>query len=249
MAKPYLERLALVTATLNIEQSAECLESWATLAAYRYPTFVIKGEYGVVPAFAEGVRLAFQNGAQAVLALHDDVLIEEADWDLKVLHALDSGYTFGGFGGALTLGAEDIYRTDYNPMQLARGGFVSNMREAEAHGRRSTFPQECVCFDGFSQLGTKAWFGRAWEELEKLGFVHHFYDGGLGCLAKRYGAQPGVLVPVKCHHFGGRTAVANTDYHQWAKEQVVGGDQGFWEDSHRIGYEAFRNELPLRVPR
>lgn len=204
---------------------------------------------GVVSAFATGVRSAFADGAEAVLCLHDDLLIEEDGWDQRVLTYLTNvGYNdaYFGFGGGTGLGADDIYQTEYNPMQLARQGFWSNMRDAEAHGQRAVHPRRVSCFDGFSAGGTADWFEKAWTELEGLGLKHHAYDGALGCLAREFNAF-GILLPIACHHFGGRTAVADQNYHAWAKTQPEGSDAGFWEKSHRIVYERFRSVLPLRV--
>jgi hypothetical protein len=202
---------------------------------------------GVVPAFAKGVARAFQDGAQAVVCLHDDVLIEQDHWDEDVALVLSKGVKFAGFGGAVSLGSADLYQRPYDPMQLARGGFVSNMRDAEAHGRHYHRPVPCVCFDGFCQIGTKDWFGTAWAALVDMGIRHHFYDGMLGCLAARAGVQPGLMIPVACHHFGGRTAVGNAVYQEWAKLQLEDGDHGFWLEAHRKGYEEFRDVLPLYV--
>lgn len=202
---------------------------------------------GVVPAFAKGVASAFNDGAHAVLCLHDDLLIEQEGWDIVVDEALARNVRFAGFGGATQLGSADLYQTPYQPMQLVRGGFVSNLRDAEAHGRRSRVPLPCVCFDGFSQLGTSDWFGTAWAALVDMGIKHHFYDGLLGCLAARAKVQPGRMLPIACHHFGGRTAVGNADYQAWAKTQDPEGDQGFWLEAHRKGYEEFRDVLPLSV--
>lgn len=273
--KPKNSQLAIVTATVDPQQAEACFASWERTSAYACSSYIVYSRFspepltpqridhtrkapyaavitrhggGVVPAFAEGVAHAFRDGAEAVLCLHDDVEILEQDWDLRVLDALDLGVRFAGFGGATSLGSADLYRTPYDPMQLARGGFVSNMRDAEAHGRRSVVPVPCVVFDGFSQLGTKDWFGEAWQVLVGLGVVHHFYDGMLGCLAARAGVQPGVMIPVACHHWGGRSAVGNAAYQAWAREQTPEGDQGFWQQAHRIGYDAFSDCLPLRVP-
>lgn len=245
--KPKNDRLAIVTATLGEEGQEACLASWASRAAYDLPLYVVANHFGVVPAFAEGVAQAFADGAEAVIALHDDVRIDHRDWDVLVQAQLDAGVKFAGFGGATQLGSAELYQTPYHPMQLARGGFVSNMQDAEAHGRRSQQPVRCVCFDGFSQIGTKDWFGAAWQRLAEAGIQHHFYDGMLGCLAARMGKQPGVMIPVACHHFGGRSAVGSQAYQAWAKNQIAEGDQGFWLQSHLWGYEEFMDVLPLRV--
>lgn len=248
--KPHNTRLAVVTASLlsaRDEVRDDCLRSWTDHATYHLLTYVIEGHYGVVPAFAEGVAKAFAEGAEAVVCLHDDVRIDQPDWDGCVQEALDGGVKFAGFGGATHLGSADLYQTPYDPMQLARGGFVSNMQDAEAHGRRCREGVRCVVFDGFCQIGTKDWFEDAWVFLGKSGIQHHWYDGALGCLAARAGVQPGWLIPVTCHHFGGRTAVGSQEYQAWARMQEPDGDQGFWLQSHRWGYEEFQDILPLRV--
>jgi hypothetical protein len=243
--KPVNARLAIVTATLG--EDSPCVQSWSRLAAYEIPIYTVRDHMGVVPAFAEGVRFAFEEGAEAVMAIHDDVEILQPDWDLVVMEALSQGVKFAGFGGATSLGSADLYHTPYDPMQLARGGFVSNMRDAEAHGMRSRVPVQCVCFDGFCNIGTREWFKAAWEWLAHSGITHHLYDSLLGCLAARAGVQPGLMLPVACHHHGGRTAVGNVMYQAWAKEQDRDGDQGFWETAHRIGYNEFKDVLPMEV--
>ncbi len=245
--KPHRRDLAIVTASLDLGRSQACRDSWADRAVYDYTTYGIAGTYGVVPAFAQGVALAFAEGAEAVVCLHDDVRIEEDDWDLQVLEALARGVKFAGFGGGTQLGSADLYHTPYDPMQLARGGFVSNLRDAEAHGRRSRSPEQCVVFDGFCQIGTKDWFGVAWQTLAKSGYIHHWYDGALACLAARAHVQPGLMIPVACHHYGGQTAVGSAAYQAWARTQHPEGDQGFWLASHAKGYEQFGDVLPFTV--
>lgn len=209
-------------------------------------TILHRHQGGVVPAFAEGVEAAYVGGAQAVLCLHDDVLIDEDDWDSTLANLVTLGMRFGGFGGAKGLGSDSLYKAPYDPMQLARQDFVSNMRDAEAHGRRLLHSEPCVCFDGFSQFGDGDWFRQAWRWLGASGIQHHFYDGILGCIAARYRVA-GWLIPVACHHFGGRTAVADEFYQAWAKGVHPDGDQGFWVQAHEIGYREFADVLPLRV--
>jgi hypothetical protein len=271
MAKPLNSRLAIVTASLDPQAAGliTCLVSWRTHSTYELPLYVVvswltqeppgpvpaqgtmqvihRAGGGVVPAFAEGVARAFADGAEAVCCFHDDLRIDQDGWDVVVQDALDSGVQFAGFGGAQGLGHGDLYKVPYRPMQLARQGFLSNMQDAEAHGQRVLVPTPAVVFDGFSQIGTRDWFAAAWAWLAASGVQHHFYDGMLGCLAARAGVQPGRLLPVRCHHFGGRTAVGNPDYILWAQGQTPGGDQGFWEHAHWVGYTAFKDVLPLRL--
>ena len=247
--RPHNHRLAVVTACLDpaSEGTVDCLASWQHTARYDLPTYVVGGVYGVVPAFASGVQQAFADGAESVCCFHDDLRIDQVGWDVVVQEVLDSGVKFAGFGGATQLGSADLYQTPYDPMQLARGGFVSNMQDAEAHGRRSTGLTPCVCFDGFCQIGTKDWFAQAWQWLEESGVYHHGYDGMLGCLAARAGVQPGMMIPVACHHYGGRTAVGSQDYQRWAFGIDTLGDQGLWLRAHQVWYESFKDVLPLRL--
>lgn len=290
--KPINDRLAIVTASTNLGRAKDCLQSWRDRAAYACPTVIVlngvgdqpmpdadlgtlllrRAEHdGVVPAFAAGVTAALEHTkAEFIICLHDDVLIEQDGWDVMVLDHFIQRPACGlaGFGGGKTLGATNIYQVPYDPMQLARGTFMSNMRDAEAHGQRWLMSERVACLDGFSQIGRRAfWEGRYSETfnqaanigkaahdrypdgnlfdlMEKWGIVHHAYDAALGCFAKRLGWDVWTL-PVACHHFGGRTAVADTKYHDWAKAQIDDGDQGFWKASHRIVYDQFRDVLPI----
>lgn len=236
------------------EKDRQAYEAWTKQGSYAVTeafapgvTTLFREGGGVVPAFAQGVMHAFKDGAQAVLCLHDDVLMEEDDWDRWLdFPDLDLIPRFAGFGGSRSLGSPRIYHDPYDPMQLARGAFASNLREAEQHGRRTKVAEPAVVFDGFAQFGTQDWFEDAWRWLWESGIQHHAYDAALGCLAAR-ARVPGVLLPVQCHHFGGATAVGNADYQQWAKSVHPQGDQGFWIDAHRTVYSAFRDVLPVQV--
>jgi hypothetical protein len=279
--------LAIVTATTQLDQARPCIESWiryaqtppaiylvlngaalspeAAFETARYAGVYNAHDYlGSVPAFRRGVDMALKADHPIIACLHDDYEILEHGWDAKVWLYFTRHPQMGlaGFGGAIGLGSEHIYKQPYDPMQLARRGFRSNLVDAEAHGIRSLLAEPVACLDGFSQIGRRAfWEGctvekgrigetaerhRPWTVLENLGFIHHFYDGALGCVARRYGWETW-YVPLRSQHHGGGTAVGDPGYQEWAKTQVEGGDHGFWEAAHTIGYEAFRDVLPLRV--
>jgi len=203
-----------------------------------------------VPAFAWGVSAAYRllGPNDLIACLHDDLLIEDPDWQAKVIHHFTQ-YTaciLAGFGGAKGLGRDDIYKAPYDPYQLARIDFISNMRDAEAHGRRVTVAEQVACLDGFSQIGRAKFMLDSFSWLESRGFRHHMYDGVLGALAARAGGEAWML-PIKCHHYGGQTAVGDPGYTAWAKTQHPDGDAGFWQESHALAYQALRDILPLRV--
>lgn len=284
-------RLAVVTASTTARHR-DVLRSWRTGTHTEFSLFLVfngpevnllttdwragvlptgtsfSPEYlGTVPAFRRGVDLALGEGADVIACLHDDFVIMEDGWDTKVIRHFERYPACGlaGFGGAIGLGDSDLYQKPYEPIQLARQGFRSNLLDAEAHGLRSLLPEPVACLDGFSQIGRREfWEGRhrtqhppysdearliplrPWTVLEDLGIVHHFYDGALACLAKRYGWETW-YIPLRGHHRGGQTAVGDPGYQAWAKEQIPGGDHGFWEQAHKAAYQAFTDVLPIRV--
>lgn len=258
--KPWLDGFVVVTGTTDLDRDLDCLQSWTKRATYRWELIVVHdGHNGVfrgsVPVFAEGVQRALGHGAQVVACLHSDVRIDEDGWDARVWEHFQQHPKCGlaGFGGALGLGSDDIYQTEYTPQQLARQGFLSNMQDAEAHGARETKVRRAVCFDGFCQIGrAEFWAGHPYLHFPPLDYIvmkgvkHHAYDSWLGALAHRMGFEAW-LIPVACHHFGGRVAVGDQKYAAWAYTQDKDGDHGFWEAAHKAFYNDCRGELPLRV--
>jgi len=290
-------KLGVVTATLDWDRASSCVISWLGMATGPLHLYVVgqgkrnegwtvvtpkdlpgqvtmqgvmsKEILGVVPAFAIGVQKALEDSCDIIACLHDDLEITSTGWDQTVINLFRACPRAGlcGFGGGKGLADDDIYRTPYNPMQLARKQFISNMRDAEAHGMRSEVAQPVACLDGFSQIGLRSFWQGAhrthplqydtnlFTVMEQLGIIHHAYDAALGAYAKQLGYQVW-FVPVKCHHYGGRTAVGDARYQDWAsnyqyEDQETGrggqGDQGFWEKSHRVVYELFRDTLPIRT--
>ena len=267
-------KLGIVTATTNQPQAQTCIESWGDpdllVIVHNGPnhaeqTVPGKGQIvriwsntylGSVEAFQKGVNFALdQSDVDVIACFHDDLEIYESGWQRKLARLFkDPALGLAGFGGAIGLGSDDLYQSPYVPVQLARIGFRSNLVDAEAHGVRSLLPEQVACLDGFSQIGRREFFlgldrnyqpaERPWDLLHRLGIVHHAYDGMLGCLAARYGWTAWYL-PVACRHFGGRTAVGDQGYAKWAESR--GGDHAFWERAHRIWYDEFRDQLPLRV--
>ena len=112
--------------------------------------------------------LANMSHADTYAFLHDDVTIHDiggVEWQFDVESFIYAQHKFGmvGFGGALGLGTDDIYKRPYNLMQLARLDFISNMDEAELHGRRVTVPTQVSVLDGFCQIIQALLHMRMWE--------------------------------------------------------------------------------------
>lgn len=204
--------------------------------------------WGTVPLYLHGIMVALRQGADVVACFHDDLRIDTVEWDQVVLDHFERRpkCLLAGFGGAKGLGHPDIYKIPYEPMQLARHDFRSNMRDAEAHGSRTTEPQRVACLDGFSLIGRTNFMREAFLRMHQVGMVHHAYDSLLGAYAARAGGEAWLL-PIACHHAGGRTAVGDPRYEEWARKRHPEGDRRIWADAHAIAYEEARGILPLRV--
>lgn len=272
-------KLCVVSATTNLERAMKCFESWGNVALvivcngpahppspiFDNGTLIIHQDYlGTVPAFRAGVDYALDHtDADVIAALHDDLEIFDPDWIAKTIRLFERHPQCGlaGFGGAIGLGSDDLYIKPYDPMQLARIGFRSNLVDAEVHGIRSLLSERVACCDGFSLIGRRGFFkgqqnphvltrqpiyARPWTYFESNGIIHHAYDSLFGAYAKRLGWEVWYL-PINARHYGGRTAVGDPGYQAWAKDQIIDGDHGFWVNSHRLGYELFRDQLPIRV--
>lgn len=207
---------------------------------------------GTVNAFLAGLGVVEEAGGcedgKVVACFHDDMEIMQAGWDamVKGVFSLYPKTVLAGFGGGKGLGSEDIYNVPYNPMQLARQGFVSNMRDAEAHGRRGVKIEKLACTDGFAMIGRDRFLLEAFQLFNAKMVKHHAYDSWTGALARQAGLDC-MLIPVACHHAGGVTAVGSEAYQSWARSQRRNGDMDFWEEAHRAMYEECRGILPFRV--
>lgn len=256
--------MKIVTATTDLDRAADCLRSWRAADAdlvfavngtpgipdvARYQ-ITWSGDYlGTVQAFARGMDLALASGDPIIACLHDDLRIDDPTWQAQVEAYFADHPRCGllGFGGALGLGRPDIYRHPYDPYDLVRRDFRSNLDDAEVHGIRSLVPHRVACLDGFSQIFRREFAEtRPYQYLYDHGIFHHFYDGALGCLAHRYAWEVHYL-PIPCHHYGGRTAVGDQGYQEWALAQIPEGDQGFWLQAHKVGYQLFVDVLPIQI--
>ncbi len=273
-------KLCVVSASTDLERAWPCIKSWGDVEtilvlngdhAVDSPriqssrhTILLRQEYlGTVPAFKAGVDYTLEHtDADIIACLHDDLIIQDPLWGDKVIRRFTQHPEIGllGFGGAIGLGDADLYQKPYQPQQLARIGFRSNLQDAEVHGIRSLLAERVAVLDGFSQVGRRAfWEGhslntriahpepfRPWHVLADLGIVHHFQDGALACVAARYNWAVW-YEPIRCQHLGGQTAVGDEGYQRWAQQQVEGGDHGFWQHAHKTAYAAFKDVLPLRI--
>lgn len=201
---------------------------------------------GVVPALQRLYDMHREIGKphDLIAYLHDDVLIQEVDWDAQVLEHFAANPRVGivGFFGAKGLGDPDLYKKPYDYRQLARRDCYSNMRDAEVHGRRHLQPMQVATVDGFSMICRREFL----DEINGWGWwpehlPHHSYDNALCCMARRYKWQVW-MYPIGCHHMGGQTST-RVDF-----KSDFGMAEG---DIHLAGhthlYNEFKDVLPFSI--
>lgn len=189
--------------------------------------------------------------------LHDDLIVLERNWDARVCTTFisDPDAVLAGFSGTKGLGHSDIYKEPYHLTQLSRQGpLLSNLYlHAEFHGERTTETQPVAFVDGFSLILRQSFLdvidGWSWWPKE---CVHHAYDYGIACQAKRSGGSVW-LVPVDCDHGvqdpvnHGRSAGTSGSNHYQKLAATYGGDAAVHAASHRFVYDEFKDVLPIRV--
>jgi hypothetical protein len=195
--------------------------------------FHIPYKMGAVEAMTLGAEMCV---GDYIAFLHDDIEIHDQDWVSKVENFFAGNPRIGmiGFGGAIGLGTDDIYKRPYDLHQLARIDFVSNMVDAEAHGRRSTEPVQVAVLDGFIQIiRTKAYEEvGGWKRVKDLGVTFHCYDTAMACLLHAAEWETWML-PISCTHLGGRTSTT-PEYDEWLRKQGINGDLEVHQAAHRV---------------
>lgn len=246
--------MCIITAHAGADSLKAAISSW-TGCEYKEPEYgkdspllvlgsrplvaIVNGRDGMLPAFQYG----FENTSSEILAyFHDDLLLDSMLWPERVLFEFEDP-TVGvvGFGGATGHGDPAMYRKPYDYRQLARNNFMSNMKDAEAHGKRFTEECDVAVLDGFALIVRRELLEKAggWPLKTPIGYI--CYDYWLCCMARRLGYRIR-LVGVPCTHLGGQTFV----------KLGIGKDPKHWkqyEDSHRYIYDEFKDVLPYEVPR
>lgn len=239
-----------------LDQATSTVDEWSEILVWAngthlnfedaYGTLTVGGSeknIGVTPALHKLYEMALASKVEDddwVLFLHDDTIILEQWWSGKVEKWLSErpNAVLFGFGGARGLGDPDIYQKPYELIQLARRDFISNMKNAELHGRRVTEPTRVATLDLFS-IGAKVSF------LKELGGwnwwpeVHHSMDNAICLEAKRRGGEVWMF-PIECDHLGGQTST-KTDF-----QKDFGEAEGrIHARGHEILYERYRDVLPV----
>ena len=200
--------------------------------------FVLDGREGMLPAYQRAFEWAEHYDILAFI--HDDVIIYDPQWHEKVLKEFeDPQVGLVGFGGATGHGDPRMYKKPYEYTQLGRSNFLSNMRDAENHGKRYVGSRDVAVLDGFALIVRRSVLDLVgcWPMATPIGYV--CYDYWVCCMVRRLGYRIRV-VGVACDHLGGQTFV----------KLCIGRDPKHWQqylDSHRYIYDEFKDVLPCEV--
>ena len=213
--------------------------------------YVQQPNIGLVPAYQalyERHREDAGLTSAVVLYMHDDVTIPEQDgefWAFKILAEFDNDphVAIVGFGGAMGIGTDDIYKTPYRIQQLIRQDYYSNQTDWEIHGKRETGSRQVAVVDGFAMAVRTKFLDEigGWSWM-KTNF--HCYDTAMCLMAARRGWKVR-MVGVACTHHGGGTSIT-PEYLTFCRERGTTAEREH-QEPHRWEYEKFRDVLPLRI--
>lgn len=241
-------KMAIVTAHAGADCFAQASLSWMPMQTSSLVRngrtlriHTVDGQLGMLPAYQRGYEITTDFDILAFL--HDDTIINDSEgWVNRVLDEFeDPKVGLVGFGGATGHGQPGLYRDPYDYKQLARSNFLSNMTDAENHGKRFTGSCDVAVLDGFALIVRRSVLEQVggWPLNTPIGYACYDYWGS--CITRRLGYRIRVVgVPVT--HLGGQTFV----------KLGIGKDPRHWTqylDAHKYIYSEFRDVLPYEVPR
>ncbi len=234
--------------------------AWASYLQDTLPDqkfFIHSERMGAVQAMWGGAQKIIAESAPDIIVFcHDDIEVYE-NWTLQLLMAFSMNgkgrqpLNIGliGLHGAKGLGSDDIYRTPYQLQQLARFNPMSNMIDAERHGKRVTLFTEVATIDGFfmafSAQAYKDMGG--WEACLRDGIPYHMYDSWAAMRMRELGYSV-YMAPISCKHSGGGTEVSMAgEYEAWARANGFKDIDDVHVQGHHSFYNRFRGQLPVRI--
>ena len=208
----------------------ECLTSW------NYP-ILITNETPILPAYQ---RAHDQVRGPDVIEgyVHDDLLVQDPTWHDRVLHEFDDpAVGVVGFGGARGHGYRDMYQKPFYYGNVGRWDFMSNMRDAEDHGRRFTGSCDVATFDSFAMFARSSIIDAAggWPVTSPITYwLREFW---LTCSARRQGFRCR-FVGVAVDHIVIQRPEVNV------RSYVLNSDS---MAEHRWIYDNFKDVLPFEA--
>ena len=179
---------------------------------------------------------------------HSDLFIQQAAWDEMVQYEFrDPSVVVASFCGAFWHGTDDIYRRPYDFRQLARHHFVSNMDNAEAHGRRLLTACNVAVVDSMAIIVRRSFLDEIGGWPVNRYPPSHCSDYYLCLMAHKRGRKVR-YIPVAVSHAGGGTkGDGRFDYAAWIAGTKWMSDDNCHKLGHWLIYHDFRNILPVRV--
>lgn len=224
----------------------EAFNSFLSRSAHDYPASVLDCIVGPEAGLLQKLQKGYLDSTEDILAyFHTDVRCYEDDWDTRILAEFEDP-TVGicGFGGGKRLGSPDIYKLPYKLQQLARYDFVSNLKDAEVHGRRNRNEEDIAVVDSFALIIRRSLLDSIVGWPIATYPAMHMSDAW-ACLVARRMRRRVRMVGISCtHKSGGVKGDGSFDYSAWQKE-IGMTDQEMHTKSHRLIYDDFRDVLPV----
>lgn len=181
---------------------------------------------------------AFCDRTDFIFYTHNDLIMHERNWDLKLKELIAKMENPGviGFFGAKGIGSGGIYVSPYHISQMVRTQCVASMPRMEGHGNRQVQGEfeKVAVLDGMSLICSTKML-KMTHGFDEINYpIHHQYDNDI-CLQSIDNGFNNYVVPMDCQHLGGRTDVGE----DWAtpfgktKQQVH-------EEAHPPFYEKWR---------
>lgn len=237
--------LSLVYGIATCEQPRwrECVASWNASALSFHPSIVVRHRL-ILDAYQEIYDQAVAQRADLIAYLHDDLRIDETDWDERVLAEFaDPAVAIVGFAGAPGYGSAAMYSQPYSHSSLGRVGFQSNLANAELHGSRFRGERDVACLDGLALICRRAFLDElgGWEWRRSTpefapDYNYYLYAEALCCHALRLNRRIR-LVGIACEHLDHRSTGLNPRLNATLD----------FEGEHRRLFDEFRGVLPTRV--
>jgi GT2 family glycosyltransferase len=226
-----MSKMVYGVCTMGWEGWRKCVRSWDDTASTYYPWIVAADK--PIPV---GFNQIYYSTTEPIIAyIHDDLVIHERDWDLRVLKEFeDPSVGLVGFAGALGHGNPKMYEEEFKIPNLVRRHFRSNLRDAERHGGRCSGAIDVSVLDGMALFVRRSvldtWGG--WPVDKPVGYF--MYSENLCCEVRRQGLRIR-LVGVDCEHLGGKSSGTPLPH--------------TYDEEHLYFYEHNRDVMPAWVTR
>lgn len=198
---------------------------------------------GVYLSYVQGMSQAKNN---LVLWMHNDVLIHEYGWDLRIQTEFNKDPKLGiaGFFGGRLVGADG-----------GRGHPEGNLLGKEwgqnisVHGHLLTGTHPAVVFDSLAMIIRRDVFNTI-----NVPYVapHHWFDRIMTLWFIDHGYHA-LTIGIAFDHYGGGTSVGNSNRHsefvqRWCEEKGLTLDQNWDYTLYKYGYNFFQKQWSGRFP-